>query len=282
MEDKEMAPKNKQAIMEKMHEVHGEVLVEHEFLIKNDWGWLRRRQALYEYHVTRESALPRKMKEIIFAVANAVRMPRTETARYIKKHIRAGLKAGATPREFIEAFECTIHPTGEGTVLVGINCLREVLEEDGIPVDSNEGARLAAEEEQTEPVHTDRKTLEDNQLQIHGYVLPEHKYIMDHNWDWVIRSHDFFNYNVMREGALPRKMRSIVVVSALCVRIPGIEGEKYIRNHMGQAMKAGATEAEIFDALQTAQFPCGGPTMLVGIKSLMAVVKELKEKEGSA
>lgn len=277
-----MAPKNKPAIMEKMREVHGEVLSEHEFLVDNDWGWLRRRQALYEYHVTRESALPRKMKEIIFAVVLAVRMPGTENVRYIKKHIRAGLKAGATPREFIEAFECTIHPTGEGTVLVGMNCLSQVLEEEGISVDSNEGARLAADQEEVEPAHTDRKVLEANQLKVHGYVLPEHKYIMDHNWDWVIRSHDFFNYNVTREGALPMKMRSIVVVSALCARIPGIEGEKYIRNHMGQAMKAGATEAEIFDALQTAQFPCGGPTMLVGIKSLMTVVKEMKEKEASA
>lgn len=275
-----MAPKNKQDILNKMSEVHGEILQEHEFLVDNDWGWFRRRHALYEYHVKRKSALPRKMKEIIFAVANAVRMPGRETARYVKKHIRQGLKTGATPREFIEAFECTIHPTGEGTVLVGINCLREVLEEDGISVDSNIWAQRASEEEDTKPVHTDRKTLEENQLKVHGYVLPEHKYIMDHNWDWVILSHDFFNYNVMREGALPRKMKSIVVVAALCVRIPGIEGEKYIRNHMRQAMRAGASEEEIFDALQTAQFPCGGPTMLVGIKSLIAVVKEMKEGEG--
>jgi hypothetical protein len=59
-----MVLNNKQAIMEKMREIHGEVLSEHEFLIDNDWGWLRRRQALYEFHVTRESALPRKMKEL--------------------------------------------------------------------------------------------------------------------------------------------------------------------------------------------------------------------------
>jgi len=145
MEEKIWYLRTSRLLWKKMREIHGEVLSEHEFLIDNDWGWLRRRQALYEFYVTRESALPRKMKEIIFAVAFAVRMPGTESVRYIKKHIRAGLKAGATPREFIEAFECTIHPTGEGTVLVGMNCLSQVLEEDGIEVDNNEGARLAAE-----------------------------------------------------------------------------------------------------------------------------------------
>lgn len=276
-----MEPKDKQAIKENFLDSHGELLPEHEFLIDHDWGWFRRRQALYEFHITRESALPRKMKEIILAVATTVRMPGTETSRYVKKHIREALKHGATPREILEAFECVIHPTGGTTMLVGVNFLREVLEEEGISADLELGEESSLDEKDAEPENLDRKALEESQLKVHGYVLPEHKYIMDHNWDWVELSHDFYNFNALRKGALSRKMRSIVVVSALCTRIPGIEGEKYIRNHMRRAMEAGATEAEIFDALQTAQFPCGGPTMLVGIKCLRAVTEGNEEDQSS-
>ena len=68
-------------------------------------------------------------------------------------------------------------------------------------------------------------------------------------------------------------------MAALCTRIPGIEGERYIRNHMGIAMKHGASQREVFETLQCAQFPCGGPTMLVGMKSLSAVLADQEDKK---
>jgi hypothetical protein len=29
----------------------------------------------------------------------------------------------------------------------------------------------------------DRKKMEEDQLRIHGYVLPEHKFVMDNDWN---------------------------------------------------------------------------------------------------
>lgn len=120
----------------------------------------------------------------------------------------------------------------------------------------------------------DRKTMEENQLKVHGYVLPEHKFIMDHDWEWAETMHHFYDHSFTREDGLPKKMRGLCVVVALCARIPGIEGERYIKNHMELTMKAGASVQEILEALECAYFPCGGPTMMVGVKCLRQIVSE--------
>ena len=124
--------------------------------------------------------------------------------------------------------------------------------------------------------------MEDNQLRVHGYVLPEHKFIMDNDWEWALTMHHFHDHSFTREGGLPLKMKALCVVVALCARIPGIEGERYIQNHMGKAMEAGTTPKEIVEALECLYFPCGGPSMLVGVKCLREVLSQQDPKSGSS
>ena len=116
--------------------------------------------------------------------------------------------------------------------------------------------------------------MEEDQLRVHGYVLPEHKFIMDYDWEWALTMHHFYDHSFTRKGGLAPKMRCLCVVVALCARIPGIEGERYIQNHMGKAMEAGATPSEIVEALECLYFPCGGPSMLVGVKCLREVLSK--------
>ena len=120
----------------------------------------------------------------------------------------------------------------------------------------------------------DRKKMEEDQLRIHGYVLPEHKFVMDNDWNWALTMHHFYDHSFTREGGLSPKVRCLCVVVALCARIPGIEGERYIQNHMGKALEAGASRKEIIEALECLYFPCGGPSMLVGVKCLREVLSK--------
>lgn len=265
-----MDANSKQNVMNELRMTYGDILPEHEYLIENDWEWFRRRHKINAYVINQKSFLPNDMKALLTAVATAARMPGSEGGRYVRTHIQHALELGATPREILEAFECITFPVGGISFMVGVKCLRDILEEESHRKDI-EIADGAPGEDQKAPLT--RKALEEKQLKVHGYVLPEHEFIMDHDWNWTLLMHDFYDHTYTRRGGLADKFRSLAVVVALCARIPGIEGEKYIRNHMGLAMKAGATSDEILEALECAYFPCGGPTLLVGVKCLRAVME---------
>lgn len=265
-----MDAKSKQEFMDEIRMTYGDILPEHEYLLEHDWEWFRRRHKINAYVFSHKSSLSKQMKALLTAVATAARMPGSEGGRYVRSHVRHALELGATPREILEAFECITFPVGGIAFMVGVKSLRDILEEEPHrKISEVEDSTFSTE--QKAPIT--RSALEKKQLEIHGYVLPEHEFIMDNDWDWTLLMHDFYDHTYTRRGGLADKFRSLAVVVALCARIPGIEGEKYIRNHMGLAMKAGATSDEILEALECAYFPCGGPTLLVGVKCLRAVME---------
>ena len=273
-----MDAKSKQPIIDELRVTYGDILPEHEYLIDHDWEWFRRRHKINAYVFSQKTSLSRKMKALLTAVATAARMPGSEGGRYVRMHVRHALELGATPQEILEAFECITFPVGGIAFMVGVKCLRDILEEEP-HLKTNEVSESSSAEVRKAPLT--RKALEEKQLKVHGYVLPEHEFIMDNDWDWTLLMHDFYDYTNTREGCLPNKMWSLVVVVALCARIPGIEGERYIRNHMGLALKAGAKPEEILEALECAYFPCGGPTLLVGVKCLREVIQEGEAGRGA-
>lgn len=262
---------SRKAALDELRATYGDILPEHEFLVDHDWEWFRRRHKINAYVFSQKNSLSLKMKALLTAVATAARMPGSEGGRYVRMHVRHALALGATPQEILEAFECITFPVGGIAFMVGVKCLRDILEEE--PHLKIEEAKKDSPPEEQKP-SPNRKALEEKQLKIHGYVLPEHEFIMDHDWDWTLLMHDFYDHTYTRKDGLPGKFRALSVVVALCARIPGMEGERYIRNHMGLAMKAGATPEEILEALESAYFPCGGPTLLVGVKCLRAVLEE--------
>jgi alkylhydroperoxidase/carboxymuconolactone decarboxylase family protein YurZ len=52
--------------------------------------------------------------------------------------------------------------------------------------------------------------------------------------------------------------------------------ETYVKNHIRRALDLGATEDEIFEAVQCLIFPASGPSLMMGIKCLRAVLEERK------
>ena len=108
-----------------------------------------------------------------------------------------------------------------------------------------------------------------------GYVLPDsHGFLLDHDPEYLLHLREFYEFVMGRESALPKKMKEICVIVGLCVRQPANADNVYIKNHMRIALQAGATTAEIIDALECAVSPTGGPTLMVGVKCLKQVLEE--------
>ncbi|GAA0603529.1 hypothetical protein GCM10009547_01410 [Sporichthya brevicatena] len=66
--------------------------------------------------------------------------------------------------------------------------------------------------------------------------------------------------------ALPHKYRELIVICMLALlRAP----EDAIANHIGRALGAGLSEAELVEGLQAAFVPGGAPVLMHGIRSLV-------------
>ena len=122
----------------------------------------------------------------------------------------------------------------------------------------------------------EKKALMDQMVADRGWILPEQKFYIEKDPEYHARQSAVYNHVIKREGALSEKMREIITVTALCVRLPGTEVETYVKNHMRRALDLGATEDEIFEAVQCLIFPAGGPSLMMGIKCLRAVLEERK------
>jgi AhpD family alkylhydroperoxidase len=68
----------------------------------------------------------------------------------------------------------------------------------------------------------------------------------------------------MSEGALPVKVKEMIVIGILAAR-----GLQYgVAAHMRRAVEFGATRQELFEALKAAHIPGGGLAYSVGIRAL--------------
>jgi len=122
----------------------------------------------------------------------------------------------------------------------------------------------------------EKQALIDQMQADRGWVLPEQEFYINKDPEYHVRQSALYNHVIKREGALSEKFREMIIISALCVRLPGIETETYVKNHMRQALDLGATEEEIFEGVQCLFFPAGGPSVMMGMKCLNAVLEERK------
>ena len=120
----------------------------------------------------------------------------------------------------------------------------------------------------------EKKALIEKTVADRGWVLPEQKFYIEKDPEYHARQSAVYNHVIKREGALSEKMRELIIITALCVRLPGTEVETYVKNHIRRALDLGASEDEIFEAVQCLIFPAGGPSLMMGIKCLRAVLEE--------
>lgn len=120
----------------------------------------------------------------------------------------------------------------------------------------------------------EKKALIEKTVADRGWVLPEQEFYIGKDPEYHVRQSALYNHVMKREGALSEKMRELIIITALCARLPGTEVETYVKNHMRRALALGAGEDEIFEAVQCLIFPAGGPSLMMDVKCLRAVLEE--------
>jgi 4-carboxymuconolactone decarboxylase len=119
----------KQEYIDEMVRRRGYVLDYHKVMVQQDLPVLKAADALVSAAYLDQRLLDRKTKELIFVVSLTVM--RAEKP-HITSHIRAALKAGATPEEILEAIEISLPEAGVVAFQWGVDAWREVVQPAGI------------------------------------------------------------------------------------------------------------------------------------------------------
>lgn len=106
-------------------------------------------------------------------------------------------------------------------------------------------------------------------------LWPLWAYVADIDPDWVDVGNEQYRHLLTRDGALPLKTKEMIVSVLLAAR-----AFERTATHLNQALEAGATEAELLEALEVAQMITGAPTFIFGVEALSKVVA--KRKAGSS
>ena len=66
----------------------------------------------------------------------------------------------------------------------------------------------------------EKKALMDQMVADRGWILPEQKFYIEKDPEYHARQSAVYNHVIKREGALSEKMRELIIITALCVRLP--------------------------------------------------------------
>lgn len=103
-----------------------------------------------------------------------------------------------------------------------------------------------------------------------GYLLPFHRLLAEHAPETLEKYDDFYSQVWFEKNVLDPKVKELIAVGihAAILEREGLE------IHMKRAAKAGATEAEIVEAVTLAGIPAGMYTVLVGSQVWDRITKE--------
>jgi alkylhydroperoxidase/carboxymuconolactone decarboxylase family protein YurZ len=199
----------------------------------------------------RKNHLDDKTKEFIFIAVDSA-----TTHLYspgIRQHIKAALKAGATPQEIMEVIECT-STLGIHAMNVGVPVLVQVMEEQGL---RNGPPPLTADQERIKADFTENR----------GYWNP--------TWDEMLELDPelFENYTEFssvpwKHGVLSPKVKEFIYIafdtSSTHLYVTGL------KLHIENALGYGATPQEILEIMEIAS--------VIGIHSATTAVPILAEE----
>lgn len=103
-----------------------------------------------------------------------------------------------------------------------------------------------------------------------GFVPYWLRFMADVDVDFLEAYERIYELTAVREGALPAKVRELVVCAA--VAIGGYDSG--LKEHVRRALRLGATREEIIEVFQSAYFHTGALTLVHGMVALIDVLKE--------
>jgi alkylhydroperoxidase/carboxymuconolactone decarboxylase family protein YurZ len=105
-----------------------------------------------------------------------------------------------------------------------------------------------------------------------GYIYPEWEFAARADPDFVEAYNNLYRAALNDGQALDAKTRELVALGILAYR----RDTNAVKAHILRAMRLGATQQEILEAIETAMIPGGAPTFFVGLNALMQALQELK------
>ncbi len=103
-----------------------------------------------------------------------------------------------------------------------------------------------------------------------GYIYPEWEFAARADPDFVEAYNSLYRAALTDGQALDAKTRELVALGILCYR----RDANGVKAHILRAMRLGATEQEILEAIETMIVPGGAPTFFVGLSALMQALEE--------
>ncbi len=107
-----------------------------------------------------------------------------------------------------------------------------------------------------------------------GYIYPEWEFAARNDPDFVEAYNDLYRAALNDGRALDAKTRELIALGILAYRG---EAEAVVA-HIRRAIRLGASQQEILEAVETAIIPGGAPTFFVGLRGIM---KALGDKAGA-
>lgn len=108
-----------------------------------------------------------------------------------------------------------------------------------------------------------------------GYVLPPLEYAVKQDIDFMEAYNNLYK-RVLTDGkALPAKTREFIAIALLAYR--GHDHAVY--EHAKRAMRLGASQQELLEAIETSILAGGAPAFTTGLKALMQIDKEKQQKD---
>jgi AhpD family alkylhydroperoxidase len=103
-----------------------------------------------------------------------------------------------------------------------------------------------------------------------GFVPYWLRFMAEVDVDFLEAYERIYELTAVRKGALPAKMREMIVCAA--VAIGGYQSG--LKEHVRRALRLGATREELTEVFQSAYFHTGALTLVQGMIALIDVLKE--------
>ena len=123
---------------------------------------------------------------------------------------------------------------------------------------------------------TDAKTILEKVRQERGYLHPSREVLCERDPHYLEIYHDLFTHVMKERNNLSLKVKEMIIAAINAAT----NYEEGLRVHIMAALEAGATEEEVFEAIETASLPAGIHTITYSMPIFAEVCKAFREKGG--
>lgn len=105
-----------------------------------------------------------------------------------------------------------------------------------------------------------------------GYIHPSREIIFERDPHYLELYHELFTHVIKKRNALSTKVKELIIVGINAAT----NYEEGLGVHIRAALEAGASEEEIFEAIETASLPAGIHTMTYSLPIFREVCEEYR------